>query len=177
MAHRHSLLAVLVGFLFAGFATVATAQDEPDLSDRLTLDLYLEWERVSDPRISPDGQQIIYTRRWVDRMNDRWESSLWIMNADGSRNRFLTKGSSARWSPDGTRIAFLRSGEPSGSQIFVRWMDAEGATSQITRVERAPGSIAWAPDGNSIAFSMTVPSDESWPIKLPSRPKGAGTTS
>ena len=30
--------------------------------DRLTLDLYLEMEGVSGPRISPDGSQIIYTR-------------------------------------------------------------------------------------------------------------------
>jgi Tol biopolymer transport system component len=52
--------------------------------DRLTLDLYLEWESVSDPRVSPDGEQVIYTRRWIDKMSDRWESSLWIMNVDGS---------------------------------------------------------------------------------------------
>ena len=36
-------------------------------SDRLTLDLYLEDETVSDPQMSPDGAQIIYTRGWVDK--------------------------------------------------------------------------------------------------------------
>jgi dipeptidyl aminopeptidase/acylaminoacyl peptidase len=98
---------------------------------------------VGNPQVSPDGRQIIYTRRWVDKMNDRWESSLWIMNADGGRNRFLADGSSARWSPDGTRIAFLREGEPRGTQIFVRWMDAEGATSR-SRGSRTlgPGLVA-----------------------------------
>jgi dipeptidyl aminopeptidase/acylaminoacyl peptidase len=109
-----SLLKLLIPiFLLATGISHAVAQEG---SDRLTLDLYLEWERVSDPQISPDGQQIIYTRRWIDKMNDRWESSLWIMNSDGSRNRFLAEGSSARWSPDGSRIAFLRSGEPDGTQ-------------------------------------------------------------
>ncbi|NIM52355.1 MAG: prolyl oligopeptidase family serine peptidase, partial [Gemmatimonadales bacterium] len=117
-----------------------------------------------------------YTRRWVDKMNDRRKSSLWIMNADGSRNRFLTEGSSPRWSPDGSRIAFVRQGDPKGSQIFVRWMDAEGATSQITRVEKSPGDVRWSPDGESIAFTMLVPHKEPWPIKLPGRPEGAKWT-
>ena len=30
-----------------------------DADDRLTLGLYLEYESVSDPRLSPDGQQVI----------------------------------------------------------------------------------------------------------------------
>ena len=84
-------------------------------------------ETVSDPQLSPDGRQIIYTRGWIDKMNDKRESALWIMNADGSKNRFLVRGSGARWSPTGDRIAYTAQGEPKGSQIFVRWMDAEGA--------------------------------------------------
>ncbi len=144
--------------------------------DRLTLDHYLEMESVADPQISPDGSQVIYTRRWVDKINDRRESALWIMNADGSKNRYLTDGSSARWSPDGTRIAYVAQGEPAGSQIFVRWMDAEGATTQITRVDESPGSITWSPDGSHIAFTMIVPSKDRWTVKLPARPEGAKWT-
>ena len=41
------------------------------------------------------------------------------MSADGSRNRFLVKGSGARWSPSGDRIAYTATGEPKGSQVFV----------------------------------------------------------
>jgi len=144
--------------------------------DRLTLALYLEMESVSDPQISPDGSQIIYTRRWVDKLNDRRESALWIMNADGSKNRYLTDGSSARWSPDGTRIAYLAPGEPKGSQIFVRWMDAEGATTQVTRVDESPGGIRWSPDGTQIAFTMLVPARDRWNVQLPGRPQGANWT-
>ncbi len=144
--------------------------------DRLSLDLYLELEGVSGPRLSPDGSQIIYTRQWVDKVNDRRESSLWIMNADGSRNRFLVEGSNARWSPSGDRITYTASGKPVGTQIFVRWMDAEGAVSQITRVEKSPGSIEWSPSGDSIGFTMLVEEKNSWSIDLPSRPEGAKWT-
>jgi dipeptidyl aminopeptidase/acylaminoacyl peptidase len=142
----------------------------------LSLDLYLEMESVSDPQISPDGRHVIYTRGWADKVNDRRQSALWMMNADGTKNRFLADGSGARWSPDGTRIAYLAAGEPTGRQIFVRWMDAEGATTQITRVAETPGSIVWSPDGKSIAFTMLVPSRDTWNIKLPSRPEGAKWT-
>jgi dipeptidyl aminopeptidase/acylaminoacyl peptidase len=142
-------------------------------SDRLTIEQYLEWEDVQTPRLSPDGKQIIYTRRWIDKLNDRWESSLWMMNADGSRNRFLLNGSNVEWSPDGTRIAYLAKGEPSGTQVFVRWMDAEGAVSQITRVTDNPSDIQWSPDGKWIAFRMSVPHNERWNIPMPSAPKGA----
>ena len=72
--------------------------------DRLTLDLYLELESAADPQLSPDGSQIIYTRGGVDKVNDKRETSLWIMTADGARNRFLGDGSNARWSPSGDRI-------------------------------------------------------------------------
>ncbi|HEX9581303.1 MAG TPA: S9 family peptidase [Gemmatimonadales bacterium] len=162
-----------VAMLAALVSTPVVAQGRPD---RLTLDLYLEWEWVSDPQVSPDGAQIVFTRRWVDKVHDRMASSLWIMNVDGSRLRKLTDGSSPRWSPDGTRLAFLHTGEPRGTQLFVRWMDAEGATTQITRVEETPAGIAWAPDGGSIAFAMLVPKEERWSIKLPERPDGARWT-
>jgi dipeptidyl aminopeptidase/acylaminoacyl peptidase len=152
----------------------ALAQKET--GDYLTLEHYLEMESVANPEISPDGRQIIYTRRWVDKVNDRRQSALWIMNADGSRNRFLVEGSGATWSPDGTRIAYTKQGDPKGSQIFVRWMDAEGATTQITRIDESPSGISWSPDGKHIAFTMIVPSKDKWTVKLPARPEGAKWT-
>jgi dipeptidyl aminopeptidase/acylaminoacyl peptidase len=141
----------------------------------LTVADYLDLERVSDPQISPDGTKILFTRSWIDQMEDRWRSDIWIMKADGSRSRFLTKGSRPRWSPDGTRFAFLDDGEPDGAQLFVRWLDTAEAT-QITRVEKAPSSYKWSPDGKAIAFVMRTPPDEGWKIDLPKPPEGAKWT-
>jgi dipeptidyl aminopeptidase/acylaminoacyl peptidase len=84
------------------------------------------------------------------------------MNVDGSRPRALLNGSSPRWSPDGTRIAYTAQGEPRGSQIFVRWMDAEGAATQVTRLTESPSDIVWTPDGKSIVFRMMVPNEGGW---------------
>src|SRR5439155_1365921 len=123
--------------LFAVAAPGAAAQETAS-DTLLTVNHYLDWEQVADPQISPDGAQAVYTRRWVNKLEDKWESALWIMNADGSHNRFLVKGSGARSSPDGTRIVYLAEGETKGTQVFVRWMDAGGAVTQVTRVEETP---------------------------------------
>lgn len=144
--------------------------------DRLSVEQYLDWEDVQSPRLSPDAKQVVYTRRHIDKLNDRWESSLWIMNADGSRNRFLIDGGSVEWAPDGQRIAFIARGEPAGSQVFVRWMDAEGSVSQITRLTESPSDLQWSPDGKSLAFRMAVPYRESWSIPMPAAPRGAKWT-
>ncbi|MBI4419826.1 MAG: S9 family peptidase, partial [Gemmatimonadetes bacterium] len=165
--------------LAASLWSARAARAQETASDTLlTVQHYLDWEQVSDPQVSPDGSQVIYGRRWVNKLADKWESALWIVNADGSRNRFLVKGSSARWSPDGSRIAYLAEadGEPKGNQIFVRWMDAEGATSQITRLTEAPSVVRWSPDGKGLSFAMLVPQKSDWSISLPKSPEGGTWT-
>jgi dipeptidyl aminopeptidase/acylaminoacyl peptidase len=156
-------------------AGLALAQETPSDS-LLTASHYLDWERVADPQISPDGTQVVYTRQWVDQLKDRWASALWIMGADGSRNRFLVEGSQARWSPDGTRIAYLASDGDDHTQIFARWMDGSGAASQLTRVNEAPANLRWSPDGRSIAFTMLTAKKTEWKIDLPAAPEGAKWT-
>jgi dipeptidyl aminopeptidase/acylaminoacyl peptidase len=163
---------VMVTLLALG--ATATAAQPPR---KIAVADYLDLEGASDPRISPDGKAIVYTRSHVDKINDRWDGDIWVMNSDGTRNRFLAKGGGAVWSPDGTRIAYVAPSEnPKGAQIFVRWMDAEGATSQITRLTEAPRNVTWSPDGKWISFGMFVPKQTDWAIEMPAPPPNAKWT-
>ena len=143
----------------------------------LDLEQYLDMESVSSPRLSPDGSQIVYSRGWIDRMNDRRSSALWIMDSDGSKNRFLVEGSSPRWSPSGDRIAFVAQGEPDGSQLFVLYQGVAEPATQITRLENGPSNITWSPDGQWIAFTARVDGKSGWGISAPGKPDGAKWTS
>ena len=139
-----------------------------------SLDVFeLEW--VSDPQISPDGSKIIYNRRGMDIMTDRKTSSLWLINADGSKQRKLTQSEkserNARWSPDGKRIAFVSSTDQ-GSEIFVYWIES-GQYARLTQLDRSPSNISWSEDGKTIAFTMLVPKKPPYLVRQPKKPKGA----
>ncbi len=171
LASAVALVIVVAAVTVAG---IAAAQEV--VPAKLTLETYLQMQSVGGPQISPDGQHVVYTRGWMDAVNDGRESELWIMNADGTRKRKLVEGGSAIWSPDGSRIAYLAEGEPRGNQIWVRWMDAEGAASQITHATDSPRDIRWSPDGSRIAFRTRMDADSDWGISLPGRPEGAEWT-
>jgi dipeptidyl aminopeptidase/acylaminoacyl peptidase len=170
--------ASLVAIALAAGIAVQTGvrAQETRSSTLLTTEHYLDWERVSDAQISPDASRVVYTRQYVNQLEDKWESALWIVNADGTQHRFFAKGSAARWSPDGKRILYLAEGEPKGSQIFVRWIDIDGPATEITHVTETPRGPRWSPDGGSIAFSMFVPEKNTLPISMPAEPKGAKWT-
>jgi len=101
---------------------------------------------------------------------------LWIMNADGSQHRYLAKGTNPRWAPDSKRILYLADGEPRGTQIFVRWIDADGPATQVTRATEKIADPRWSPDGKLIAFSRFVPAKDKWNISMPTEPEGAKWT-
>jgi dipeptidyl aminopeptidase/acylaminoacyl peptidase len=156
--------------------TTAVGATPAAADTRFTVEKYLDYERASDPQLSPDGQRVVYTRAFVNKLTDRWESALWIVNADGTKHHFLTKGSGPAWSPDGTRLAYVAEGDAKTPQVLVRWMDAGGATSQVTRVSEPVADVEWSPDGRSIAFSMFVPAQSAWKIDMPAAPKEAEWT-
>ena len=144
---------------------------------RLSLEHYKNYETTSNPTLSPNGDQILYSRTWINLVDDKRETDLWIMNSDGSNNRFFINGSNGKWSPKGNKIAFTRTGKPHGTQIFVKYLGEEGEPTQITKLEKSPSSMEWSPDGNYIAFIMHVSSEPALkPVGVPEPPKGATWT-
>lgn len=153
-----------------GLATTTAAQARPlESAD------WLDWERAADVQIAPDGHAIVYSRMHVDKLKDRWQSELWMMDADGGHHRYLADGRGVRWSPDGGRIAYVDRAD-GRTRILVRYMDAEGATSAIASDIDNPTRLAFSPDGRWLAFRARVPMKPVWSIKLPPRPKGAQWT-
>lgn len=167
-----SALATASVTLILGAAPRALAQDA---SHKLTVMDEFQIQTPTDPQISPDGKKIVYVRRFADEQTDRRYSNLWIINADGSDHRPLTTGnrgdSSPRWSPDGTRIAYLSDADGK-QQIYVRWLDT-GQTARITNLEDSPDAIAWSPDGKMLSFSALVPGKGPHLADLPMPPAGA----
>lgn len=168
MSKRLLLLPLL--FVSLGFAGQVKAQ-----SDYFTLENVFDLEYTSDPQISPDGSQVVYQRNFMDIMNDRRRSNLWIIKTDGRRHRPLTSGNnnnfSPRWSPSGDRLLYA-STKSGSSELYIRWMDT-GESAKITNLTQSPSSLSWSPDGEHIAFTMFVPRKEAPMVSLPGKPKDA----
>ena len=161
---RLAFLACLPALLFG---QIDDARFEP-------IDVF-DLEYASDPRISPDGERIVYVRNFFDIMTDRARSNLWIVSADGGGHRPLTSGneshSTPRWSPDGSKLLYI-SGEDGSAQLYLRWMDT-GQTAKLTNLTSSPAALSWSPDGERIVFSMLVKEKPQPFAKMPTKPEGA----
>ena len=133
----------------------------------------LEW--ATDPRVSPDGKTIVYVRKSNDIMKDRERSNLWQISIDGNDNRPLYSGlnsiRSPRWSPNGSKLAYI-SNDTGSQQIHVRWMD-DGETAVISQLQQSPSSLSWSPDGKWLAFTMNVKSESESIAEPRDKPLGA----
>jgi dipeptidyl aminopeptidase/acylaminoacyl peptidase len=137
----------------------------------ITPEDYFAFETISDAHIAPDGKQVAYTVTTVDKVKNRRDSSIWIVAVDGhSAPRRLTaeavSSSSPRWSPDGSRLAFLSArttgaaaDDPPRTQI---WMLALGGgeAQPLTHLKNGASAFQWSPDGKRlVAVSRGGPSD------------------
>ena len=117
---------LLLMLLTISASTSTSAEQEKEQKDTShlfkALDIF-ELEYAADPRISPNGRQVVYVRNSMDIMTDSSRANLWIINFDGTGHRPLLSGrlsfSSPRWSPGGKRLAYI-SGAEGSPQLYVR---------------------------------------------------------
>ena len=110
----------------AGAATAAPDTSAPgsvQAKRGMSAEDLLRFVWVADPQISPDGQHIAFTKVWIDAEADEYRTQIWLAGWEGEAPRPLTSGGmdrQPRWSPDGTRLAFVRGTEPKKpGQLFV----------------------------------------------------------
>ena len=126
-----------------------------DLRTRRERVLVRSDQSVLNPEFSPDGRSIAVQSDFEGDEN----FNIYVVPAKGGPAKKLTEhpadSAFPRWSPDGTRIAFLSNRDRDRDNVFV--MDAGGGDPrQLTRVDDIIGELAWRPDGRSIAFTAGV---------------------
>ena len=134
-------------------------------------------EGSPDPDWSPDGSRIAFTHP-SPLPGGRIGSEIWVVNADGSGPRQVTRSGTFKggpsWSPDGTRMAFIlvrNPGSPTNPRPQIGIVNADGTGERVltregrVNVRREPdGAVtvletaddanapAWSPVDDRIAF-------------------------
>ncbi len=127
------------------------------MTRRLRIDDLAELAVPEEPALSPDGSQIAYVLRTTDLKADRDQRNLWRVPAAGGEPRQLTRSNGDRspvWSPDGSKLAFLRA-KDGPAQLWVLPSDG-GEPEQLTTLPLGAGAPKWSPDGTRVAFSAPV---------------------
>ncbi|MGC1449866.1 MAG: winged helix-turn-helix domain-containing protein [Candidatus Sulfotelmatobacter sp.] len=92
---------------------------------------------------------------WIE-VPDKSPPSLWRISLMGGTPRKLAnEGSSARVSPDGSKIAFLK-GVWDNEQIWLMDADGGGASKIVDGGQEGFGAVAWAPDAKRFAAVRTT---------------------
>jgi dipeptidyl aminopeptidase/acylaminoacyl peptidase len=124
----------------------------------LGLDDLFRIQRLSDPRVSPDGRWVAYVVSAPDLAADKSTSRIWMAaTAGGDPIPLTAKGSSAsspRWSPDGKYLGFLAArGDDAESQVWLL-NRLGGEAEQLTTVKQGVDGFVWSPDGGRLALTI-----------------------
>ena len=151
MSRRTTVALVALALMVPGTSAAQTTRTMTPL-DLVSMD------RVSDPRVSPDGTRVAFVVSELDLEADRRRTDIWVVAVNGGDPRRLTSDPAGdfnpRWSPDGAQLYFLstRSGS---SQVWQLGM-VDGETAQVTDEPLDAANLTLSPDGSHLAISMEV---------------------
>jgi dipeptidyl aminopeptidase/acylaminoacyl peptidase len=131
--------------------TDASKFSGPDFKEVLSL------QSVSGPRISPDGDAVLYTVETADWEDNRNDCEIWLARR-GQEPFQLTRtdggdSSSPSWSSDGRWVAFLAD-RGDDRQIWLI-SPSGGEARSLTSVEDGVSGFEWSPDGSKMAVAIT----------------------
>lgn len=121
------------------------------------------WE-PDDVQLSSDGARVAWVAAPHGFDGEHRASGIWTAPVDGSSPaRRLTRGGAdtrPRWSPDGSRLAFLSDRAERGTAgLYV--IDPDGGEAEPVAVrKRAVDGLSWSPDSTTIAFLAPAEPDE-----------------
>jgi dipeptidyl aminopeptidase/acylaminoacyl peptidase len=125
---------------------------------------YHDIATVSEPRISPEGDEVAFVRNRPDG-DDEYESTVYVVPVGGDEPRQFTVAegvdSQPRWSPSGGRLAFVstRGADDDRPQLWVMPTDG-GEARQVTGVVGGVSELAWSPDGTKLAFVQQTTAED-----------------
>ena len=143
---------------------------------RMTPEALWAMGRIGSVAVSPDEKQIAYSVAYYSVPENKSNNELFVMNADGSSNRQITRNSWQEsqpvWIKDGKKIAFLCN-ESGSSQVWE--MNPDGTErKQLTRYEGDIEGFAFSPNGKKLLFIAQVKTVQSTADKHPDLPKATG---
>ncbi len=119
----------------------------------------LELTFVSDAQLSPDAQQVVAVETTIDQPNKdkppEYRSQLFLYGARNEPRRltYNARNTQPRFSPDGTRLAFV-STRADGAKPQLCVLPLNGGEAQtLTEFKAGVDEIVWHPSGEKVAFS------------------------
>ena len=142
---------------------------------RMTPEALWAMGRIGGMAVSPDGTKVAYTVSYYSVPQNKSNTEVFVMNADGSDNQQIThtpKGeSNVVWTKDG-KLRFLSS-ESGSSQIWEMNADGSGRK-QLTNYDGDIEGFAFSPDENKVLFVSQIKTVANTVDKYPDLPKATG---
>ena len=142
---------------------------------RMTPEALWAMGRIGGMAVSKDGSQVAYTVSYYSVPQNKSNTEVFVMNADGSNNQQIThtpKGeSNLVWTNDG-KLRFLSS-ESGSSQIWEMNADGSGRK-QLTNYDGDIEGFSLSPDEQQVLFVSQVKTVQSTADKYPDLPKATG---